>query len=122
MKKLTLLLALYILGALNLNAQTVNGVPIEEIDSDYLEILGRVRGTTKIAVEVDFGQGKKWSSNLTRVNVIKDENGKSIVFNSMIDALNFFSFFGYEFVNAYAHPVGMTEEVQYHYILRRKEQ
>ncbi len=120
MKKLILLLALCILGALNLNAQTVNNIPIGEIDSDYLEILGRVRGTTKIAVEVDFGQGKKWSSNLTRVNVIKDENGKSIVFNSMIDALNFFSFFGYEFVNAYAHPVGMTEEMQYHYILRKK--
>ncbi|MFM1914045.1 MAG: hypothetical protein RIR51_1898 [Bacteroidota bacterium] len=121
MKKLILLIAIMVLGTISLNAQTVNGLPIGEIDSDYLEIIGRVRGTTKVAVEVDFGQGKKFGSNLTRKNVILDENGKSIVFNSIIDALNFFSFYGYEFVNAYAHQVGQTDEVQYHYILRRKE-
>lgn len=118
MKKIILSFALAFIAFAG-HSQTVNGVAISDIDSDYLELVGRVRGTTKVSVEVDFGQGKKWSSNLTTTNVIKDENGKVIVFNSIIDALNFFSFFRYEFVNAFAVQVGITPEVQYHYILRR---
>ena len=58
----------------------------------------------------DFGSGKELQ--------LKDENGDKLIFNSMIDALNYMSKHGFEFVQAYAISVGGQNV--YHYLLRRK--
>lgn len=56
-----------------------------------------------------------WSNRQT---VIKDQNGKPLVFNSMIDALNFMSGNGYDFETAYALTTGNGNV--YHFLLKRK--
>jgi len=39
---------------------------------------------------------------------LKDENGELLVFNSMIDALNFMSEHGYKFLSSHALTMGST--------------
>lgn len=48
--------------------------------------------------------------------VIRDDNNNRLVFNSMIDALNFMHVNGFEFVNAYA--MAINNQNVYHYLLR----
>lgn len=98
-------------------AQSVNGIPIKDIDVTYIQIVGRGNLTgTKVSVDVDFGQQNKvFSSDDTR---IVDESGSLVKFNSMIDALNFFNRNGYEYVDAYTVTIGSSNV--YHYLLRKK--
>ena len=52
----------------------------------------------KLTVEVDFGQKMTgWAASKLR-----DENGKSLKFNPMVDALNYMGKRGWEFTQAYA--------------------
>ena len=72
--------------------------------------------STKVNINIDFGQENKFfTGNDTQV---KDENGKLMVFNSMVDALNFFGNYGYEFEQAYAITVGGQNV--YHYLMRKR--
>jgi hypothetical protein len=98
-------------------SQTVNDIPIKDIDVDYIQIVGTSKlMSNKVTIEIDFGQENKyWSAKDTQV---KDKNGKLVVFNSMIDALNFLSKNGYEFVDAYAITIG-SQNV-YHYMLKKR--
>jgi len=99
-------------------AQTVNNVPIKDIDVEYVQIVGTSRLlSTKVSIDIDFGQENKvFSAKDTQV---RDEQGKLIIFNSMIDALNFMTSHGYEFVQAYAFNV--SSQNVYHYLLRKKK-
>lgn len=71
--------------------------------------------STKLTIQIDFGQ--EWSFWKDKRS-LRDENGKKIVFNSVIDALNFMAEDGWEFVNAYAITVG--NQNVYHYVLKRR--
>lgn len=118
MKKI--LVAVIILFAGNIaRSQTVNDTPITAIDVEYVEIVGEEKFlSNKMTVHIDFGQQTSFW-NEAKGTVIKDENGKPVVFNSMIDALNFMSKNGYKFVTAYV----VTEEDQseYHYLLKKEK-
>src|SRR5690606_23634445 len=70
--------------------------------------------STKVTIEVDFGQA--WSFWKDKRS-LKDENGKRLNFNSVIDALNYMSSEGWEFVNAYA--VTVSSQNVYHYVMKR---
>lgn len=90
----------------------------QETDSNkyvYSLIVGTERlMSSKVTVEVDFGQGQSyWNPNK---NKIKDADGKPIVFNSMVDALNYMANDGWEFVQAYAISVG--NQNVFHYLMR----
>lgn len=102
MKKLiTLTVCLVILGLSHSFSQTVNDIPINEIDVEYIQIVGTGNFQSgRIKVKIDFGNENKYLS--TKETRIKDENGKLLEFNSMVDALNFFSKNGYEFIEAYS--------------------
>ena len=105
--------------SLFIKAQTVNDIPINQLDVEYVQIVGTSKLlSTKLTIEIDFGQNTKFFSS-GKETVVKDENGKNMVFNSMIDALNFMTKNGFEFVNAYA----ITEDGQnvYHYLLRNNK-
>jgi len=69
---------------------------------------------TKLNISIDFGQERKWAADLR----LKDEEGKPIKFNSMIDALNFMGNLGWEFVQAYAITMGNTNV--YHFLLKKE--
>lgn len=105
-------------GIVNVNSQTVNDKKISEIDVEYVQIVGTsVFLSNKVSIEIDFGQINKFFS--TKDTQVKDENGRLVVFNSMIDALNFMSKFGYDFVNAYAITTG--NQNVYHYLLKKRK-
>ncbi|MFK8045474.1 MAG: hypothetical protein AB8B72_08260 [Crocinitomicaceae bacterium] len=118
MKKIiTLFSFLSILSTYSLFSQSVNGVAIADIEAEYIQIVGTQRFlNNKVSIDIDFGQENKVLS--IRDTQIRDESGRLVVFNSMIDALNFFSKNGYEFVNAYALH-GENQDV-FHYILKKK--
>ena len=100
MKKILIAIAL-LGGSYAMQAQTVNGVKVRDIDAKHIEIVGRQKMmSTKVKVSLHFGQHDKvFSGKDTKV---KDRSGKTVTFNSMIDALNFFAGNGYEFQQAYA--------------------
>lgn len=83
-------------------------ITIEEQQITYCEIVGTFYN--KARIEIDFGQSKEFYSN----DRYKDPNtGKPTVFTSMIDALNFMSKNGWEFVQAYT--IGNDQ----HFLLKR---
>jgi len=117
MKKL-FTLSLISLSSLSF-AQTVNDVPLKDIDVDYVQIIGTGRSlSTKVNVEIDFGQETKSISFKNGTN-IKDERGRNVKFNSMMDALNFMSANGYVFQFAYTTNNEKDEAV--YYILKKKD-
>ncbi|MDE6415596.1 MAG: hypothetical protein K2K68_01035 [Duncaniella sp.] len=109
MKKLILILSLILLGGVynNISARKA-----------YAELLGFQKGlfSNKVKVHVDFGQNVSFwkQGNMT----IVDEDGKDIVFNSMVDAMNFMGERGWEFQQAYV----VTESGQnvYHWLLSKE--
>ena len=119
MKKLLSTLVAFVSFLLVARSQTVNDIPLKDIDVEYVEIVGTSRVlSSKLTVEIDFGQENKLFSS-DKDTRIKDVNGKNMIFNSMIDALNFMTKNGYEFVQAYA--VTISSQNVYHYLLRRKK-
>lgn len=85
----------------------------------YAELLGYEKGlfSNKVTVTVDFGQDVSfWKQG--RDNKIVDENGKDIVFNSMVDAMNFMGEKGWSFVQAYVVTHG--NQNVYHWLLTKK--
>lgn len=103
MKKL-MMIGLLFLCTLSMNAQTISGVPLEEIESEYIQLrvfneLGR-----KVNVTFDFGQKRKFFT--IRNMQMRDTKGKCIKFNSPIEAINLMAEYGYEVVNGqYANSV-----------------
>ncbi|GAB0157077.1 hypothetical protein CHRYSEOSP005_23460 [Chryseobacterium sp. Alg-005] len=117
MKKLIIL---SLIGFASLSwAQTVNDVPIKDIDVDYVQIIGTGRSlSTKVDVEIDFGQETKSISFKNGTN-IKDERGRNMKFNSMMDALNFMSANGYTFQFAYTSNDEKDRAI--YYILKKNK-
>ena len=96
-------------------SQTINDIPISEIDVEYIQIKGISKSFSyKINVLIDFGQEMKYHTN----GNIMDSTGKKVKFHSMIEALNFMSKNGYDFVQAYAFVAGGNNV--YHYIMQKK--
>ena len=118
MKKIILFTIIAISG-ISLKAQTVNDIPIKDIDVEYVQILGTSKlFSTKLTIQLDLGQRTKFFSS-GKETIVKDEDGKALDFNSMIDALNFMSKNGFEFVNAYV--ITVSNQNVYHYLLRNRK-
>jgi hypothetical protein len=118
MKQAFLALTFLFLMAAESGAQTINDVPLKDIDVEYIEIVGTAKlFSTKLNIELDFGQENKfWTDKEYQV---KNAEGKKITFNSMIDALNFMGKNGYELIMPYV--VTVSNQNIYHYLLRRKK-
>lgn len=108
MKKIILILALAFSGFISANAQS----------KIYCELLGtRQFLSKKVTISIDFGQQTKLFSD----NRMVDENGNVIVFNSMIDAMNYMGNLGWEFEQAYVVTVGSgsSSSLVYHWLLSK---
>ena len=117
MKKL--LLALTLLLSLTSFAQTINGIPIQDLDVEYLQIIGTSKYmSSKVKVSIDIGQRTKLMSSNNDTARLKDKNGEVLVFNSIIDALNFMAAYGYEFIHSNIVPEG--GENVYYYLMKKK--
>lgn len=115
--KRILLIFLGVITSLNfLQAQSVNGIQLKELDVNYLRIYGRTNFTgTKMVVRFEFGQRVRFFDSKNRN--VTDREGRRITFNTMIDALNFISAYGYRLVQTYNTVSGST--VYYHYIMEK---
>ena len=100
--------------------QTIDGVSIADIDSDYIMLLG-YKGlmSNKVSISVDYGQDAAAKIFGAGKMIIKDQKNKVVKFNSMMGAVNFFSAYGFEFVNAYAISTG--NQNVYHFIMKRRK-
>jgi hypothetical protein len=79
----------------------------------YCEIIGTQRFLSfKVNVEVDFGQSKSYNEKF-----LVDDKGKKLIFNSMIDALNYMAELGWHFEQAYA--ITHNKQNVYHYLLSK---
>jgi len=118
MKKILILILLNVSFATI--SQTVNGLPIEKIDQEYIRIVGTMTIKGKISVDIDFGQNQKHFTKKDTKIIGKD--GKKIKFNSMVDALNFMHDYNYKLVQAYAINVDkvLGNQTVYHYLMQKK--
>lgn len=84
----------------------------------YCEIVGKAKGLfgQKVEIDVDFGQKKGFFESISG-NPLKDDSGKIVSFNSMIDALNHMGERGWLFVNAYY--ITVKDQNVYHYVMRK---
>jgi len=99
-------------------AQTIDDIPLKDLKADYIKIIGFNRiQYTKLVIDFDYGQKDRVID--TKRVVVRDENEKPIQFQSMIDALNFMTRNGYDFVQAYALQIG--EQAVMHYLLRKRQ-
>jgi len=111
MKKL--LIAALLLCAPIAYCQTVNDVPLKDINVEYVQIVGTSKMmSTKLNIQLDFGQRTKYFSG-GKEQMVKDADGNKL------DALNFMGENGYEFVSAYAAE--FSGQNVYHYLLRKKK-
>lgn len=97
------------------NAQTVNGVPLKDLDTEYIQIIGETKMLSdKINLVVDYGQERK--RLYSKPMMLMDADNREMEFNSMIDALNFMARNGYELVESF----GVNKEYPYSQHLMRK--
>jgi len=69
----------------------------------------------KIKIEIDFGQQRNYPPD----NLYKDSStGKPMVFNSIVDALNFMGKDGWEFVQEYTEGDRQIGVI-YHFLLKK---
>jgi hypothetical protein len=117
-RKTNLVFALFVFVSMAACGQTVNGIPIKDLKTEYVDITGvksKLFGR-KVNVFIDFGQEVKvFGHNQV---VIKDAKGEDMEFNSMIDALNFMSQNGCTFVQAYA--IAVDKDYVYHYLMKKE--
>ena len=71
----------------------------------------------EVTVRIDFGQERKAFQR----QLLVDESGTAIVFNSMIDALNYMGELGWQFVQAFTITEGTTTSKSnvYHFLLTK---
>jgi hypothetical protein len=82
----------------------------------YCEVVatGRLL-SAKVTIDIDYGEER----SIWKDNRLKNENGKLIKFNSVIDALNFLGGNGWKLVNAF--PISSTNEpTVYHYVFKKE--
>ncbi len=118
MKKRFLLFVLSVVTISSMFSQTVNDIPLEDIKVEFVQIVGVSKSlSNKVSISIDFGQQNKYFS-FKDVAKIKDKKGKKMKFYSMIDALNFMSENGYEFVDS--SVLRLDKENVFQFLLRRK--
>lgn len=81
----------------------------------YCEIVGASTSffgnRSEVVINIDLGQLSTWRTDDTLV----DENGEKIVFNSMVDAMNYMGSLGWDFEQAYV--VSHGDSNVYHWLL-----
>lgn len=117
MKKMLTLATLVACFALHeAKAQNVNGVRLSDIHADYIELSAEEQVfSRKIYVVFHYGQ----KSTNRADDLVKDDNGKNMEFNAVLELVNKMKNYGYELFQAYAEQYGKESSIT-KYILKRK--
>ena len=91
------------------NAQKVFESEVVDSAAIQREVYAQVRVrprflSNKVSIRLDYGQERNFWGGDTRIR--DEESGKVKKFNSAVDALNYMSSQGWEFVFAYTLPIG----------------
>lgn len=120
MKKLFVLIFFASIGWENSFAQKVNGVPLSELDTEYVEVyfyrLSAFRNREVVCI--DFGMNRRAISYNN--DVLRTDSGSIINFERLLDAVNFLAKNGFELVSVYV--TGFDGDIhRRNYVLRRKK-
>lgn len=117
MKKLFLLFVTCSLFS-TLRSQTVNNIPLREIQAEYVEMTVIPKAfSSKKNILIDYGQVTGFSL-APKEAALRDSDGKYIDFASPMEALNFIAKNGFELITAFSPP---TENSTWRiYLLRNK--
>lgn len=116
-KSITLaaIVACFALG--NAKAQTINGIKLADLKEEYLEVEAfRQAFSEKIFIWLEYGQKSKNRETST----VKDERGRNLEYNSVIDFVNKMKAYGYELFQVYAVNSTANSSAS-KYILKRKD-
>lgn len=85
----------FFLGNYLMFSQTVNGKPLQEIDTHYLQVTLSYPELfdSTVNLKLDYGQEYKSIKN----SFLLDSNGKKMQFHSFVDASNFLFKSGFEY-------------------------
>lgn len=115
MKKLLFFAALCCISKLAVAQEKTQELSKTIAKEEYCMVLASSKLlSTKVNIAVDFGQ--EWSFWKDKRS-LKDDSGKKLEFDSVIDALNYMSSQGWEFVNAYALTTSGQNVL--HYVMKR---
>ncbi|WP_316802740.1 hypothetical protein [Pedobacter nototheniae] len=117
MKKVILLAAVAACLAFSqTKAQTVGGIGLNEIRSEYIDV-SELRSTFGGKTFILLEHGQKINSSDDAV--IKDDNEKRLEYKSALEFISKMSSYGYDLFQVYA--VGTNKDVnERHYILKKK--
>ena len=103
------------------------GSVFAQTQKSYCQIVGTAQGLqqNQVTVAIDFGQEDAMRKNALGGSALRnrlvDENGKPMLFNSMVDAMNFMASLGWTFEAAYVISETTMGGVQhvYHWLLSK---
>ena len=95
-------------------AQKVNGLSLDSLNAEYIQVWAMPFRNRQIQIGIDYGQYNQAFTPLDRRLV--DQSGRRLGLNSMMDALNLFSRYGYELAEVY-----VISESSPIYILKKKD-
>ena len=105
MKKI-LLVFIFSIFYNSLNAQTVNGIQIEDIPAKYIEVVTRHKTFKPFKITLLFDYGQIGNNKEVDKGFILDKDGNHIQFKGTIDALNFLEKMGYKYLNQHLEMAG----------------
>ena len=86
----------------------------DEMQYFYCQIVGTQKMlSSKVTITIDFGQVRKFVSDQR----LRNNKGEVVVFNSMVDAMNWMGARGWEFVQAYVLTV--SNQNVYHWLIKK---
>ncbi len=82
----------------------------------YCELVATARLlSSKVTIDINYGEERKFFKDYR----IRDESGKAVKFNSVVDAINYLGQQGWKLVNAFPINVGNGPAV-YHYVFKKE--
>ncbi len=108
------LLALVLLGALAFSsqAQSINGIPVAELDMEYIQVIARpysVKGEYFIIVNLGQKEPLKLTKEKRFGTLFIDEKGEKFDVINTVEALNLMYEYGYEVFSTYYCQTGGME-------------
>jgi len=83
----------------------------------YCEVVATPRLlSNRVTIDVDYGEVR----SLWKDNRLKDESGKLVKFNTLVDALNYMGRNGWKLVNAFPAYSSANSAPVYHYVFRKE--
>ncbi|MDB4016116.1 hypothetical protein N9483_07145 [Flavobacteriaceae bacterium] len=112
MKKL-LLLFIFLWSALSYG-QTVNGIPLKDLDANYLRVNAekKLLKPFQVRIYIDYGQIARLKD--IKKGFVYDDNGKQYSFNGIMGVVNLLNEYGYQVEMVYSDDAGVN------YIMRKE--